>query len=40
LKTREVGLEELLLRACRERLTLKVFLGDDAQTVRKVVVRC
>jgi hypothetical protein len=37
IKTTEVGFEELLLRACRDRLTLTV---DIAERVRRLVVRC
>jgi murein tripeptide amidase MpaA len=39
-KTTEAGLEKLLLRACRERLTLRVYVGDDGESVRRIVVRC
>jgi murein tripeptide amidase MpaA len=39
IKTTEVGFEELLLRACRDRLTLTVDV-DVEERVHKVVVRC
>jgi hypothetical protein len=39
-KTTEAGLEKLLLRACRDRLTLRVYVGEDGESVRRIVVRC
>lgn len=38
-KTTEFSLETLLLRACHERLTISVELGEGCETVRQIIVR-
>ena len=38
-KTTEAGLEELLLRACHERLTISVEVGEACESVKQIIVR-
>lgn len=38
-KTTEASLEKLLLRACHERLTISVYLGDTCESVHRIIVR-
>jgi hypothetical protein len=38
--TRERGVGDLVLRACRERLLVSVFLCEERKRISRIVVRC